>query len=300
MGNAPAARRSFPPEVAIHLVKIACERPDDVGRSLSHWDCADLARQLVADHVVDSISPQTVQRILASHKLKPWRKHLWLSSGMPRDGDFCKRVKNICTLYTRKLAAHEMVLCVDEKTSLQPRTRKSPTLPAKPGMPVRVEHEYERKGALNLFAGFDTRTGKVYAHTAERKRQKEFIEFLEKLDRDIPEHITKVHLVMDNLRMHTGKQVQAWLEKHPRFQFHHPPVNCSWMNQIEQWFSILQRKRLAIADFADKAHLAERLHAFVNEWNEHAHPFNWTGKSVAKIMAKCEGPLSERPMGLAA
>jgi transposase len=289
-GNAQADRLSFPPEVAIHLVKIACERPDDIGRSLAHWDCAELARQLVADGVVESISPQTVQRILASHKLKPWRKHLWLSSEVPRDAEFCRRVKNICTLYTRKLAAHEMVLCVDEKTSLQPRTRKSPTLPAQPGMPVRVEHEYERKGALNLFAAFDTRTGKVYAHTAERKRQKEFIEFLEKLDGAIPEHITKIHLVMDNLRMHTGKQVQAWLAKHPRFKFHHPPVHCSWMNQVEQWFSILQRKRLAIADFADKAHLAERLHTFVKEWNEHAHPFNWTRKSVAKIMAKCETP----------
>jgi hypothetical protein len=71
MGNAPVGRRFFPPEVAMHLVKIACERPDDVGRSLSHWDCAELARQLVADRVVTSISPQTVQRILASHKLKP-------------------------------------------------------------------------------------------------------------------------------------------------------------------------------------------------------------------------------------
>ena len=184
MANAPVDRRSFPPEVAIHLVKIACERPDQVGRSLSHWDCAELARQLVTDEVVETISPQTVQRILANHKLKPWRKHLWLSPQVPRDAEFCKRVKNICTLYTRKLAPHEMVLCVDEKTSLQPRTRKSPTLTAQPGLPVRVEREYERQGALNLFAAFDTRT--VSAHTAERKRQKEFIEFLEQLERETP------------------------------------------------------------------------------------------------------------------
>ena len=255
---------------------------------MSHWDCAELARQLVADQVVSSIAHQTVQRILASHKLKPWRKHLWLSPKTPRDADFCRRVKNICTLYTRKLKDHEIVLCVDEKTNLQPRTRRSPTLAAQPGLPVRVEHEYQRKGALNLFAAFDTRTGKVYARTAERKRQKEFIEFLEQLDREIPSHMTKIHLVMDNLRMHTGKQVKAWLAQHPRFEFHHPPVHSSWMNQVEQWFSIMQRKRLAIADFADKAHLAERLHAFVKEWNEQAHPFHWTKKSVTKIMAKCE------------
>jgi hypothetical protein len=94
-------------------------------------------------------------------------------------------------------------------------------------MPVRVEHEYQRKGALSLFAAFDTRTGKAYAHTAERKRQKEFIEFLAKLDREIPEHFTKIHLVMDNVRMHTGKQARAWLEQNPRFKFHHPPVHCS-------------------------------------------------------------------------
>jgi transposase len=300
MANAPVDRWSFPPEVAIHLVKIACERPDEVGRSLSHWDCAELARQLIADEAVATISPQTVQRILASHKLKPWRKHLWLSSGVPRDAEFCQRVKNICTLYTRKLSPHEKVLCVDEKTSLQPRTRKSPTLAAQPGLPVRVEHEYERKGALNLFAALDTRTGKVYAHTAERKRQKEFIEFLDQLEREIPADITKIHLVMDNLRMHTGKQVQAWLEKHPRFKFHHPPVHCSWMNQVEQWFSILQRKRLAIADFADKAHLAERLHLFVKQWNEHAHPFNWTRNSATKIMTKCDIAKNETTMAMAA
>jgi transposase len=154
--------------------------------------------------------------------------------------------------------------------------------------------------ALNLFAAFDTRTGKVSAHTAERKRQKEFLEFLEQLDREIPAEITTVHLVVDNLRMQTGKQAQAWLAKHPRFKFHHPPVPCSWMNQVEQWFSILQRKRLAIADFADKAHPAERLHAFVAEWNGHARPFGWTRKSVAKIVANCDVAKSEPPLAPAA
>lgn len=213
---------------------MACERPDQLGRSLSQWDCQELARQLVRDGVVPSISAGTVRRILENHQLQPWRQHLWLSPKVPRDAAFAAAVQEICDLYTRPLAAHEMVLCLDEKTSLQPRTRKSPTLPAQPGKPVRVEHEYERKGALNLFAAFDTRSGTVYGHTAERKRQKEFIEFLEQLDRDIPAEITVIHVVLDNLRMHKGKQVPAWLAKHPRFVFHHPPVHCSWMNQVEQ------------------------------------------------------------------
>ena len=287
-----AASPSFPPEVAIHLVKMACERPDSLGRSLSQWDCVELARKLVADGVVTSISPQTVQRILSHHRLKPWRHHLWLSPKVPRDAEFASRVTEIVDLYTRPLMPWEMVLCADEKTSLQPRTRLSPTLPAQPGLPVRVEHEYKRMGALNLFAAFDTRTGKVYARTAPRKRQAEFIAFLEQLDRDILADITMIHVVLDNLRMHKGKLVQAWLAKHPRFVFHFPPVHCSWMNQVEQWFSILQRKRLRIADFADLPALSQRLMAFVAEWNEHAHPFNWSTKSAAKVMAKCQVPLA--------
>jgi transposase len=267
---------------------MACERPDKLDRSLCQWDCRELADQLVRDGVVAAISPDTVRRILENHQLKPWRHHLWLSPKVPRDADFAAQVQNIADLYTRPLAAHEMVLCVDEKTSLQPRPRKAATKPARPRRPVQVEHEYGRCGALNLFAAFDTRTGKVYGSTAERKRQKEFIEFLEMLDQEIPPEITAIHVVLDNLRMHKGKQVQAWLAKHSRFVFHHPPVHCSWMNQVEQWFSILQRKRLAIADFANKTELAEKLHQFIVQWNEQAHPFHWSTKSVAKVMAQCE------------
>ena len=274
--------------MATHLVKIACEQPDKVGRSLSQWECLELARQLLEEGVVESISPDTVRRILEHHKLKPWRKHLWLTPKVPRDEAFCAIVRNICDLYTRPLAAHEAVLCVDEKTSLQPRTRLAPTLPAQPGLPVRVEHEYERKGALNLLAAFDTRTGQVYGQCYERKRQVEFIQFLEHLDRQIPAHITLIHVVLDNLRVHKGKQVQAWLAEHPRFQFHFTPVHCSWMNQVEQWFGILQRKRFGIADFASKADLKDKVLQFIEQWNRYAKPFKWTRRSFDKVLAKAE------------
>ena len=278
--------------MALYVVKIACERPDVVGRSLSQWESAELARQVVHDGVVESISPQTVQRILAHHTLKPWRHHVWLSPTVARDAAFATQVTEIVTLYTRPLGVWDMVLCVDAKTSLQPRTRKAPTLAAQPGRPVRVEHAYVRKGALHLCAGFDTRTGTVYATTAERKRQVECITFLEHVDQEIAPHITTMHVVLDHVRMHKGKQVQAWLAKPPRFVVHFPPVHCSWMNQVEQWFAIVQRKRLRMADFADKKPLAQRLTAFVAEWNEQAHPFQWSTKSVAKVMAKCESPMA--------
>lgn len=284
--RARAASLRFPPEVAIHAVKIACERPEERERSLSTWFCTDLARQLVKDAVVDSISASTVQRILASHKLKPWRIHMWLSPKAPRDAEFYARVQEIIDLYTRPLGEHEAVLSVDEKTSLQPRTRSHATKPAGPGnIPNRVEHEYQRCGALQLFAAFDTRSGKVYGDTFERKRQKEYITFLEYLDAEIPPKVTTIHLVLDNVSTHHGKQVRAWLEEHSRFVLHFTPVHSSWMNQVEQWFSILQRKRFRIADFKNKADLALKIHQFIAQWNEQAHPFNWSTKSVAKVMA---------------
>jgi len=238
--------------------------------------------------VVTRISAETVRQILLHHRLKPWRQKTWLSAKVPRDAAFAAQVQELCALDTRPLRPDEVVLCADEMTSLLPRPRKSKTLAAKKDRPTRVEHEYGRCGAWNLFAAFDTRTGKVSGQTAGRTRQSEFLAFLEHLDREIPASVTTIHIVLDNLRMHKGKQVQAWLAQHPRFVFHHPPVPCSWMNQVEQWFGILKRKRLRIADFASKEHLAERLMAFIHEWNETALPFNWTSKSVAKVMAKCQ------------
>jgi DDE superfamily endonuclease len=278
----------FPPEVALHAVKLACERPDACGRSLCLWDCQEIARQLMEAAIASSISAETVRRILNSHRLKPWRKRMWLSPKVPRDAAFARAVRRICDLYTRPLQAHERVISTDEHTSIQPRPRLHPTRPAKPDQPTQVEHEYKRCGAVNLLAALDTRSGKVWGEIASRKRQVEFLALLEQIEADLPASVTHVYLVLDNVRMHTGKQVLAWLEKHPRFLLVHPPVHCSWMNQIEQWFSILVRKRLKIADFAGKEHLIQRLQAFIREWNQRAHAFKWTAKSFEKILAKCE------------
>jgi DDE superfamily endonuclease len=283
---AAGPRVVFPPEVAIHVVRLACERPDPLGRSLSQWDCTELARQLIAEGLVEEISAATVRRILAAHQLKPWRQHVWLYPKQPRDAACYATVSELIALYTQPLRPDELVLSVDEKTSLQPRPRLAPTLPAQPqNIPNRHEHEYQRAGALNLFAAFDTRSGKVYGYCAERKRQREFIAFLEVLDAEIDECIRIIHLVCDNVSTHHGKEVTRWFANHPRFVVHFTPVHCSWMNQVEQWFSIVQRKRLRIVDFDSKDHLRQKIEQFIQEWNQHAHPFNWSTKSVAKVMA---------------
>jgi len=241
---------------------------------------------LVAEGIVSSISQATVRRILFSHDLRPWRVHSWLSPQVPRDADFCARIRDICELYTRVLPGDEAVLCVDEKTSLQPRPRTAATQAAAPGQPIRVEHGYARGGALHLLAAFDTRTGKVSHQTVARKDAAAFIAFLDYLNQELPPLLTTVHIVLDNLQVHKSKAVMAWLTEHPRFRFHFPPVHCSWLNQVEQWFSILQRKLLRFPNFANLTALEQALAAFISYWNRSAHPFNWTTGSVCKVMAR--------------
>jgi len=279
--------------VALHVIHRACELPDQAGRSLSQWDCTELARQLVTEGIVATISPQTVQRILAACRLKPWRSHLWLHPRTPRDAAFEQTVREIADLYARSLAPWEAVLCLDEMTSLQPRHRRAPTRPARPGDPVQLEHEYARDGALQLFAAFDTRSGAVSAGQFRRKRQVECLRFLDHLDQLIPATITAIHLICDNVSVHHGAAVRAWLTAHPRFRMHFTPVHCSWMNQVEQWFSILRRKRLRNANFADRADLAVKIAAFIDQWNDTAHPFRWTAASFDKVLATVETALPE-------
>jgi len=277
--------------VALHVIHRACELPDQAGRSLSQWDCTELARQLVADGIVAAISPQTIQRMLAGCRLKPWRSHLWLHPRTPRDGAFAQTVRDLADLYTRPLAPWEVVLCLDEMTSIQPRHRLAPTRPARPGAPLQVEHEYVRGGALQLFAAFDTRSGQGYAGQFRRKRQVECIAFLEHLDRLLPATTTTIHLVCDNVSVHHGSAVRTWLATHPRFVLHFTPVHCSWMNQVEQWFSILRRKRLRTVNFADLRDLAAKIAAFIDQWNDAAHPFRWTTTSFDTVLTAVEAAL---------
>ena len=151
---AEAPRGRFPPEVAIHVVRLACERPDPRGRSLSQWDCTELARQLIAEEIIEDISTATIRRILATHQLQPWRQPIWLYPKQPRDAAFYAAVSELIALYTRPLRADALGLSVDEKTSLQPRPRGCPTLPAQPqNLPNRVEHARSTGGGPHALGG---------------------------------------------------------------------------------------------------------------------------------------------------
>jgi len=254
---------------------------------------------LERDGIVDAISADTIHRMLGSSKLRPWRVHHWLSPRVERDKAFRIAVEAICGLYTRDLRRNERVFSLDEKTSIQPRPRKAPTRPARPGnQPVQLESEYSRKGSLHLLAALDTRSGEVIGICRRRKRQIEVIELLEAIDRQVPRSVRTIWIVCDNVSTHHGKVVRAWLKVHPRFRMQFTPVHCSWMNQVEQWFSIIQRKRLRVADFDDLADLEQSILAFITEWNEQAHPFAWKRSSFDKVLAKI-APASA-PLAMAA
>jgi DDE superfamily endonuclease len=195
-------------------------------------------------------------------------------------------VSALIALYTPPLRRDDMVLAVDEKTSVPPRPRLSPTRPAQPQhIPTRHAHEDKRAGALNLVAAFDPRAGKVYGQGYARTRQREFRAFLEVLDAEIDECIRIIHLVCDHVSTHHGQEVRKWFATHPRFVGHLTPVHGAWMNQVEQWLSSVPRKRLRSVDFDSKDHLREKIEQFIQAWNQPAPPFNWSTQSVAKVMA---------------
>jgi len=269
------------------VVRLACERPDPLGRRLSQWDGTERARQLIAEGSVEDISTATVRRLLSAPQLKPWRHHAWLHPKPPREATFSAVMAELIDLYTRPLGADERVLSGDEKTSRHPRPRSSPPVPAQPpNWPHRYEHEDTRAGALNLLAAFDTRSGQVYGPCYERTRPREFMTFWEHLDQEIAAHIRTIHLVCDQVRTPHGKAVTRWFATHPRFVGHFTPGHWSGMNPVEQWFSIFQRTRLRMVAVISQDDLRATLEQFICEWHQHAHPFNWSTKSVAKVMAQ--------------
>jgi hypothetical protein len=214
----------FPPEVAIHGGRLACERPDPLGRSLSPWDGPERARQLVADGVVEDIAAATVRRMLAAHQLQPWRQPVWLYPTPPREAACYATVSARHDRSTRPLRPDALVLSVAAKTALQPRPRCAPTLPAQPHhRPHRVEHEDTRAGARHLCAALATRSGQVSGRWDERKRQREGLAFLQTLEPEIDESIRTMHLVCAHVSPQHGQDVRIWFNHQPRVVVHFPP-----------------------------------------------------------------------------
>jgi transposase len=257
------------------VVKLACDKPANHGvEHRETWTYEALATVLRQETDI-ALSRSEIGRILRNEDFRPHKMRLWLHSPDP---DFQAKVRRICDLYlSPPPGAH--VVCVDEKTGMQALGRRFPTKLPAPGRAGRFEFEYVRHGTWALLAAFDVRTGEVVGECKPQRRAEDLVAFMEDLAQAYPKG--QVYIVWDNLNIHYDGKDRRWTRfnrRHGnRFHFVYTPLHASWVNQIEIWFSLLQRRVLQHADFRDAEELRYAVLSFVHEWNRYeAHPFNWT------------------------
>jgi transposase len=252
-------------------------------KGMSHWSCRLMAKQLGA-------SKSTISNIWRSHNLKPHRvKRFKLS----RDPKFLEKLTDVVGLYLNP-PQQAIVLCVDEKSQIQALNRTQPGLPLKKGRCGTMTHDYKRHGTTTLFAALEIAQGKVVGHCQQRHRNQEFLKFLTTLDQEFPGQVP-LHLVMDNYGSHKHPNVQAWLQRHPRFFCHFVPTSCSWLNLIERWFGELTSKRVRRGSFFSVAELQQAIQEFLAAWNEAPRPFVWTAtvESITAKLSHCRQTLEQ-------
>lgn len=266
-----------PPTIAIttrcEVVKLACERPSNLRTPFeSVWTQQTLADALAASGG-PRISRSSVQRILGSRGLRPHRVRQWLHSPDP---NFREKVARVCELYTRP-PPRSVVLCVDEKP-MQILRRRYPTRVG-PRAVVRHEYEYRRGGTCQLLGAYNVGTGRVHGRVVKRRDAAALVSFLDDVVRRYPGRT--VYVVWDNLNLHLDGRDARWTRlarRHRgRVRFVHTPLHASWVNQIEIWFSILQRRVIKHGSFDSRVELRSAVLAFIRHWNERlARPFRWT------------------------
>jgi transposase len=260
------------------VVALACQLPATTGVPLSRWTAPELAAELRAQGLASPISSSSVLRILAEHPVKPWRYQSWV---FPRDPDFAARAAVILGLQGyyqgQRLRPGDRVISVDAKPSIQARARCHATGPPGRGRPVRVEHEYGRAGALALLAALDVHTGKVFASCPPATGITPFMALMGQVMSHEPyASAPRVFVIVDNGSDHRGQAAARRLrDAWPNAIMIHTPVHASWLNQVEIFFSIVQKKVLRPNDFASTAQLAATLLAFIARYNHTARPFNW-------------------------
>jgi transposase len=271
--------RVFGAAVVAYAKAVACELPATRGVPLSRWSLPELRAELLASGLVSQVSTTTLWRWLATDPIKPWQHHLWI---FPRDPEFAAKATVVLDLYQRvvdgaPLGAGEYVISADEKTSIQARCRCHPTLPPGRARVMRVEHEYERRGALAYLAAWDVHHARLFGRCEPTTG-------IERFDRLVAQVMTtqpyaaaeRVYWVVDNGSSHRGQASIRRLEgRYANLRLIHLPVHASWLNQIEIYFSVVQRKVLTPNDFADLAEVTQRLLGFQRRYQQTAQPFDW-------------------------
>lgn len=235
---------------------------DPVGRT--HWSTRALGEKL-------GLSKDAVARIWKAFGLRPHRSE---SFSLSKDPQFVEKVRDIVGLYMCP-PTNAVVLCVDEKSQMQALNRTQRMLPMTPGEVERRTCTYERNGTTTLFAALEIATGRVIGDTFRRHRSKEFCAFLNQVDRNVPDELD-VHLVLDNLATHKTKKVHDWLVRHPRFHLHFTPTYSSWLNLVESFFSIVERRVTQRGVHRSVAELERDIRECLQAHNEDPKPFVWT------------------------
>ena len=288
----PGRPRSSPPEVVVEVKALACELPATFGLPISRWSSADLAAQVRQSGLVASISRTTVWRWLHEDAIRPWQHRCWV---FPRDPHFAEKAGRILDLYERVWLGHplkdgEFVLSADEKTSIQARRRRHRTLPPQPGVAMKVEHEYTRCGAWAYLAALDVHRAKLFGRCERKNGIAPFGRLVDQVMTQTPyKEARRVFWILDNGSAHRGARcIRRLQSKYPRIVPVHGPVHASWLNQIEIYFSIVQRKVLTPNDFLSLQALEERLLGFQQHYATIAKPFKWkfTRHDLNKLMNK--------------
>jgi transposase len=290
----PGRPRAFPAAVVAAAKAIACELPATRGVPLGRWSLAELRTEVLATGLVDDISTTTLWRWLDADPIKPWQHRSWI---FPRDPDFAAKAAVVLDLYDRsfqgqKLKPDEHVVSADEKTSIQARCRCHPSLPPGVARAMRIEHEYQRGGALAYLAAWDVHQARLFGRCEPSTGIEPFGRLVEQVMTTEPyASAARVFWIVDNGSSHRGQASIARLEEAwENLRLVHLPIHASWLNQVEIYFSVVQRKVLTPNDFRDLVEVQGRLLAFQRRYQQTATPFDWrfTRVDLAKLLNRLD------------
>lgn len=254
------------PAMQAKILARTARKPD----GSTHWTTRKLAKELGVNHMM-------VARVWANAGIKPHRIRRYMASNDPA---FEAKAADIIGLYL-KPPQHAAVFCVDEKSAIQALDRLDPVLPLSPGRAERHGFEYYRHGTLSLYAAFNTRSGEVMGKTSPRHTSQEFVAFLADIvAHQLPDK--EIHIIADNLSAHKTQGVRDFLALHRNVQIHYTPTYSSWLNQVELWFSKIERDVIARGVFTSIKDLHRKLMRYIRHYNKAPKPIKWTHRDPTR------------------
>jgi transposase len=254
------------PALRAKVLERTRQKPSD---GSTHWSL----RKMTA---VMKVSKNLIARIWKEADLKPHRVDRYMAN----DPKFEEKAAAITGLYLNP-PQNAAVFCIDEKSAIQALDRLDRCLPLSPGRAEKHGFEYYRHGTLSLYAALNPKTGEVIGQTAARHTSKEFVAFLKEVVATQPAE-REVHVILDNFSAHKTDLVKDFLKENPNVTLHYTPTYSSWLNQVESWFSKLQRDIIDRGIFTSVADLRRKILRYIRLYQKTAKPFQWKYSDVSK------------------